>query len=1020
MLLTTSGAAETDGPHVAYTLTLVSNVRVGFARVRQAAEMLALALAPSDTDSSINRSGIRYEVYREADSLKLTCDGIADDLEALLEVTAGAPADSLLAATVAADNPSAGENSVAGDAGERRARRTSVERPGRQPLVGRGWGGPHAPGNGYEAILCILLRLLARLDVACARTAREAKGKRAQWAQVLPVDGSVEVMASPSPPTAVASSTAAHDARERRELERRWLRQAASTSANQLTPFGRLAGHHRQLKQYYGVLHLACRCARSSDLGRSLFAPLEALMDYRSWLPTLKMDSFRGVHFGFQYGKDIRLVLKAVQVLRNSVRRAMHSNPVGGGPLARKLALFTWGWVYAHLAVLENYGYNTEMAHQLVERYAGALSRRSEAGAAAAPDTYNATTATAAEGARVTNENEAPPSIDETRMFFNLAEEPLLAGVYDLKTKGVAVYHPFQIPIVPLGAAGASAAADADQPEHSGIADLLSVSADGGRPDDVDAVECVVRGGTVRTRRSTEPGNYSLIYLPAPIDACLLSYPRRPIALGDERGGSVGTAARAAAAVTAEREVEREAQGGVSRASADDGTESGEMTPLTRHATTSSFTPPRYRSTRGGTAAPAEATRATSSGTSTAVAAAADDADAAAEGGSRLATVISASVKNLYLRLDRMLHTDADAPLAPALVFFMHGGGFIGQSSLTHAAFLKQIAHDLPDAVILSIDYHLAPEYPYPIAVEECVFAYAWALQNAWRLGTTAERVVLSGDSAGGNLAVAVALKLHSRGMRLPDGLVLAYPALNLSMQWSPSRLLSLFDPLLSTDLLDLIVRSYIPPHADARRDPFLSPTLAATDAMLQALPPVAIVCGAFDPLLDDAAEFAHRLRTVHAGTPAVERVQLRIFDGLPHGFLNMSLGVDMASEGTRQMSRWMGEMLGIAWHGGTAAVAGRSGERSEMQTKAGERQAPWTVEDSQTPAMQATVRELQDTLRDDLAPESEDEEEEETGDRTLEDASVVRLESVLPNETLVLTGGADHSYRSTEDEAVD
>ncbi|KAK4534675.1 hypothetical protein CDCA_CDCA02G0700 [Cyanidium caldarium] len=1012
MLLTTSGAAETDGPHVAYTLTLVSNVRVGFARVRQAAEMLAAALAPLGTDSSINRSGIRYEVYREADSLKLTCDGIADDLETLLEVTAGAPAY----------DPSADEDSVAGDARERHARRTSVERPGRQPLVGRGWGGPHAPGNGYEAILCILLRLLARLDVACARTAREAKGKRAHWAEVLPADGSVEAMVTSSPSTAaVASSTTVHDARERRELERRWLRQAASASANQLTPFGRLAGHHRQLKQYYGVLHLACRCARSSDPGRSLFAPLEAPMDYRSWMPTLKMDSFQGVHFGFQYGKDIRLVLKAVQVLRNSVRRAMHSNPVGGGPLARKLALFTWSWVYAHLAVLENYGYNTEMAHQLVERYAGALSRRSETGAVPAPQTYNATTTTttAAEGARVTSENEAPPSIDETRMFFNLAEEPLLAGVYDLKTKGVAVYHPFQIPIVPLGAAGASAVVDADQPEHSGIADLLSVSVDGGRPDDVDAVECVVRGGTVRTRRSTEPGNYSLIYLPAPIDACLLSYLRRPIALDDERGGGVETAARAAAAVTAELEVEREAQGGVSRAPADDGTESGEMTPLTRHATTSSFTPPRYRSTRGGTATPAVATRATSSDTSTAVAAAADDADAATGGGSRLATVISASVKSLYLRLDRMLHTDAKSSPAPALIFFMHGGGFVGQSSLTHAAFLKQIAHDLPDAVILSIDYHLAPEYPYPIAVEECVFAYAWALQNAWRLGTTAERVVFSGDSAGGNLAVAVALKLHSRGMRLPDGLVLAYPALNLSMQWSPSRLLSLFDPLLSTDLLDLIVRSYIPPHADARRDPFLSPTLAATDAMLQALPPVAIVCGAFDPLLDDAAEFAHRLRTVHAGTPAAERVQLRIFDGLPHGFLNMSLGVDMASEGTRQMSRWMGEMLGIAWHGGTAATAGRSGEQSEMQSKAGERQAPWTVEEPQTSAMQATVRELQDALRDDLAPESEDEEEEETGDRTL-DASVMRLESMLPNETLVLTGGAVHSYQSTEDEAVD
>jgi len=82
-------------------------------------------------------------------------------------------------------------------------------------------------------------------------------------------------------------------------------------------------------------------------------------------------------------------------------------------------------------------------------------------------------------------------------------------------------------------------------------------------------------------------------------------------------------------------------------------------------------------------------------------------------------------------------------------------------------------------------------------AVHECVFAYRWALANCDKLGWTGQRVVLAGDSAGGNLAVAVALRCVKEKLRVPDAIVPFYPALNLQLSMSPSRLLTIFDALL-------------------------------------------------------------------------------------------------------------------------------------------------------------------------------------------------------------------------------
>ncbi|KAE8593608.1 hypothetical protein XENTR_v10019218 [Xenopus tropicalis] len=148
------------------------------------------------------------------------------------------------------------------------------------------------------------------------------------------------------------------------------------------------------------------------------------------------------------------------------------------------------------------------------------------------------------------------------------------------------------------------------------------------------------------------------------------------------------------------------------------------------------------------------------------------------------------------------------APLSPDLIIHFHGGGFVAQTSKSHEPYLRTWAQEL-EAPILSVDYSLAPEAPFPRALEECFYAYCWALKNCRLLGSTAERVCLAGDSAGGNLCITVSLRAASVGIRMPDGIMAAYPATLLQATASPSRLLTLMDPLLPLSVLSKCLSAY-------------------------------------------------------------------------------------------------------------------------------------------------------------------------------------------------------------------
>uniref|UniRef100_A0A8V5GXP6 Hormone-sensitive lipase n=1 Tax=Melopsittacus undulatus TaxID=13146 RepID=A0A8V5GXP6_MELUD len=167
----------------------------------------------------------------------------------------------------------------------------------------------------------------------------------------------------------------------------------------------------------------------------------------------------------------------------------------------------------------------------------------------------------------------------------------------------------------------------------------------------------------------------------------------------------------------------------------------------------------------------------------------------------------SAALSAITLSTERGVASRA-LPPSPSLLVHFHGGGFVAQTSRSHELYLRAWARDVR-APVLAVDYALAPESPFPRALEECFYAYCWAMRHCRLLGSTASRVCLSGDSAGGNLVLAVALRAAAVGVRAPAGLVAAYPVTLVRAAASPSRLLTLLDPLLPLGVLCRCLAAY-------------------------------------------------------------------------------------------------------------------------------------------------------------------------------------------------------------------
>lgn len=226
---------------------------------------------------------------------------------------------------------------------------------------------------------------------------------------------------------------------------------------------------------------------------------------------------------------------------------------------------------------------------------------------------------------------------------------------------------------------------------------------------------------------------------------------------------------------------------------------------------------------------------------------------------------------------------DARHAPRPALVYF-HGGGFMIGSVQTHARLCQRLAA-MADCAVVSVDYRLAPEHPFPTAHNDAWDAVQWLHAQAHTLGLDPLRMAVGGDSAGGTLSTACAL--HARDAGLPLVLqLLFYPGCSPHSNW-PSHALYASGFMLEREDIDFFFSHYLQQPGD--RDHWRFAPLVASD--LGGVAPAWVGLAECDPLIDEGLAYADRMR--FEGVP----VDLEIYRGVVHGFVQMGRAIPQAKQ---------------------------------------------------------------------------------------------------------------------------
>jgi acetyl esterase len=242
------------------------------------------------------------------------------------------------------------------------------------------------------------------------------------------------------------------------------------------------------------------------------------------------------------------------------------------------------------------------------------------------------------------------------------------------------------------------------------------------------------------------------------------------------------------------------------------------------------------------------------------------------------------------------------AETATAGVVFLHGGGFVLCGLDSHDGLCRDIAVRC-NVVVVSVDYRLAPEHPFPAGLDDAYAALGWAVERAEELGFEASRVSVAGDSAGGNLAAALAqLCRDLDGPRL-RAQVLAYPMLDPAQDSASYREYA-EGYFLTAAHLRWYWQCYLSGGAEVT--PYVSPLRAAT---LEGLPPALVVLAGRDPLHDEGLAYARRL------AEDADTVTLLDYPDLFHGFLGFSEQLPAVATAVDEVFGVMRPLLG----GGTA-----------------------------------------------------------------------------------------------------
>jgi len=219
------------------------------------------------------------------------------------------------------------------------------------------------------------------------------------------------------------------------------------------------------------------------------------------------------------------------------------------------------------------------------------------------------------------------------------------------------------------------------------------------------------------------------------------------------------------------------------------------------------------------------------------------------------------------------------------VLLYLHGGAFITETPKFHGALLARLCRE-SRARGLMPSYRLAPEHQYPAALDDCLAAYRWLLAQGFEAGC----IVVAGDSAGGNLTLALLLRLRDEGVALPAGAVALSPVTDLTFSGDSVQRNDGVDDMFRADLLDAMVPVYLA-RRDQRTDPYVSPLFGDYSG----LPPLLLVVGSTELLLDDSVRVAQRW----------PEASLLVWDGMPHVFPGFQF-LPEAQQATQRIGRFV------------------------------------------------------------------------------------------------------------------
>jgi len=219
----------------------------------------------------------------------------------------------------------------------------------------------------------------------------------------------------------------------------------------------------------------------------------------------------------------------------------------------------------------------------------------------------------------------------------------------------------------------------------------------------------------------------------------------------------------------------------------------------------------------------------------------------------------------------------------PVIVYY-HGGGFVLANNATYDATPRMLSEKV-NAVVVSVDYSKAPEHRFPAAHEDAIAAYKWVTQNAESLGGDAKKIALAGESAGGNLAVNVAIAARDQKIVMPLYEVVVYPMAGTDLNSAS------YTDNASAKPLNKPMMDYFYAQLTSKSEDLKDPRLNLVEADLKGLPPTLLICDQIDPLQSEDLMLGNKLKDAGVDVQAVN------YDGVTHEFFGMGVVVGKAKQ---------------------------------------------------------------------------------------------------------------------------